>query len=62
MTVWIIDNLFLILNILVIAIAIAILAFIMSRPRSDLVRRLKAGEKVIKVNLNKDSDDNNKQG
>jgi len=54
---WIMDNLFLILNLLVIVVAIAILAFIMTRPRSDLVRRLKAGEKVIKVDLSKHSDD-----
>jgi len=57
MTNFIIDNLFLILNGLLIVIAIAILAFIMTRPRSDLVRRLKAGEKVIKVDLNKKYDD-----
>ena len=57
MTDWIMDNLLLILNLLIIVLAIAILAFIMSRPRSDLVRRLKAGEKVIKVDLNKHYDD-----
>lgn len=56
---WIMGNLFLAINILIIAIAIAILAFITSRPRSDLVRRLKAGEKVIKADLNKHSDDDN---
>ena len=56
---WIMDNLYLVINGLVIIVAIAILAFIMSRPRSDLVRRLKAGEKVIKVDLSKDSDEDN---
>ncbi len=50
------DNL-LIVNILIIVIAIVILVFIMTRPRSDLVRRLKAGEKVIKVDLSKYPDD-----
>jgi len=59
MIAFIMDNL-LIVNVLIIVIAIAILAFIMTRPRSDLVRRLKAGEKVIKVDLNKYSDDDDK--
>ncbi|MBN1626312.1 MAG: hypothetical protein JW944_07285 [Deltaproteobacteria bacterium] len=52
----IMDNL-LIVNVLIIVIAIAILGYIMTRPRSDLVRRLKAGEKVIKIDLSKHPDD-----